>query len=281
MIYYPDSMIDNLLLDDINQGDLTTRILGIGQQDGEISFTLKDGGRSSGIDVVEKIFAKLNISLLKRAADGADIEAGGLLISGRGRAESLHMAWKVSQNILEWSCGVASYTSAMVKAAQAVNPSIQTATTRKNIPGTKLLALSAVINGGGIIHRGGTAETILLFANHRRFFPEPDNWEKQIALLRTEAPEKKVIAEADEMDEAKKALAAKPDVLQLDKFTPEDVAEVVKLAADLAPECTISAAGGVNKDNSAIYAKAGAKLLVSSAPYYAKPSDVKVILKPV
>ncbi|MDR2160089.1 MAG: ModD protein [Treponema sp.] len=283
MLYYPDELVDQWIMDDVNQGDLTTRILGIGNVRGTISFSLKQGGRVSGTEAAEKVLRRLGLEITGKGEDGIDVEDGACLISAAGKAAALHQAWKAAQNILEWSCGVAEYTAGMVKAVKAVNPAVQVGTTRKCIPGTKLLALAAVLDGGGIIHRGGAAETVLLFANHRRFLDwrgTGQDWGKVVETLRREAPEKKIVVEADTPDEAALALAAEPDILQLDKFTPRELGLIAEAAARRGSRCIISAAGGVNKDNAAEYARAGAGLIVSSAPYYAKPADVKVVLGP-
>ncbi|MDR1909787.1 MAG: ModD protein [Spirochaetaceae bacterium] len=283
MLYYPDDLVDRWIMDDVNQGDLTTRILGFGAVRGTISFSLREPGRVSGVDAAEKVLRRLGLEITERLADGSDNDGSSSLIAAAGRAAALHQAWKVCQNILEWACGVAAYTSLMVRAAQAVNPAVQVAATRKNIPGTKLLALAAVLDGGGIIHRGGTSESILLFANHRRFLGftgTGEDWKKIVAALKAEAPEKKIVVEADTREEALLALAADPDILQLDKFSPPDVRGIVEEAAKRGSRCLVSAAGGVTRENAAEYAAAGAGLIVSSAPYYAKPADVKVVLSP-
>jgi molybdenum transport protein len=278
MIYYPDSLIDQWITDDVAQGDLTTRILGLGDARGRIVFSLKKAGRTSGIDAAEKLLRKLGLEITGRAPDGIDLPDMGILISAEGKASALFMSWKAAQNVLEWSCGVAEYTARTVRAARSKNPDIQVSTTRKNIPGTKTLALNAVLNGGGIIHRGGASETILLFANHRAFLDFDNSveaWKQVVGKLKTEAPEKKIIVEAETMDEVRAVIPSLPDIIQLDKFSPAGVREAVDLAEG---RCLISAAGGVTADNAADYAEAGAGLLVTSTPYYAKPSDVKVKL---
>jgi len=283
VIYYPDDLIDNWIMDDISQGDLTTRALGIGGIEGTIHFSLKNGGRVSGVNAAERVLRKLGLEITAKALEGADLAAGGTLIGARGRAEQLHCAWKVTQNILEWACGVADYTAGMVRSVKEVSPQTEISTTRKNIPGTKLLALSAVLDGGGIIHRGGTAETILMFANHRRFLDfsgTAADWKRVVDMLRAKAPEKKIVVEADTPGEARLACDAGPDILQLDKFPLPDFRATVDYARRQGARCIISAAGGVNKDNAAAYAGAGAGLIVTSAPYYAKPADVKVVLAP-
>ena len=146
-----------------------------------------------------------------------------------------------------------------------------------------LWILAFALNGGGIIHRGGTGESILLFANHRHFLDfagTAEDWKRVIASLRAGAPEKKIIVEADTYRQALAILEAEPDIIQLDKCSPPVVAQVVEVRDRCSRTCMISAAGGLTKDNAPSYAAAGAQLLVSSAPYYAGPVDVTVILKP-
>jgi molybdenum transport protein len=265
-------------MDDVAQGDLTTRILKLADKKGVVKFSLKKAGRISGIAAAQKVLQHLNLTITETAQDGTDCADNTTLISAAGGAEALHQAWKVTQNILEWSCGVAEYTALMVKAAKAENPRIQISTTRKNVPGTKLLALSAVLDGGGIIHRGGAAETILVFANHRKFLDfdnSPAAWIELVKKIKAEAPEKKIVVEADTIEEAAAIAIAAPDIIQLDKFSFADIREIVDITKG---RSLISVAGGITKDNAAEYAACGIDLIVSSAPYYAKPADIKVTM---
>ena len=81
----------------------------------------------------------------------------------------------------------------MLEIYHRYQPKGQIACTRKNIPNTKLLATQAVLAGGGIIHRQGCSETILLFANHRHFYPSQIIWLQQVTQLRQTAPEKCIV----------------------------------------------------------------------------------------
>ncbi len=281
MFYYSDNQLDTWLLDDINLGDLTTRGLGIGKRPGRMSYSFRQTTRASGLAVAERLLQKLGLQVERLQDDGQDCAAGTPLIVAEGSAERLHLGWKVSQNIIEWASGVAACTARMVLAGQSVNPNLRLACTRKSVPGTKVLAHAAVLHGGGIIHRGGTAETILLFANHRCFTDNPEDFAGHIARLKRAAPEKKIIVEADSLAEARLAVKGSPDILQLDKFSLEEAREVVALAHRECPACLISAAGGINADNISGYAAAGAGLVVSSAPYYARPADVKVRMEKI
>ncbi|MBQ0214045.1 ModD protein [Proteus vulgaris] len=280
MIYYPDAFLDNLLMEDIQYGDLTSRALNIGDQLGTMTFTRREAGCVSGITLGCRLLEKLGLIAIAHQQDGDFANAGDCLITAEGRADALHQGWKVVQNVLEWSCGVSDYMARMLDIYHRYQPKGQIACTRKNIPNTKLLATQAVLAGGGVIHRQGCSETILLFANHRRFLSEPDNWALHVKQLRQAAPEKCIVVEADDIEQAREALKAQPDILQLDKFSIEDIAQLQQEVPHIAPHCHLSLAGGINLNTIEKYAQTGINLLVTSAPYYAPPTDIKVRLYP-
>lgn len=283
MLYYPEDQLDRWLTDDVPLGDLTTRSLGIGRKHGRMTFMPRKDCRLSGLTPALRILQKLGLNAQSKQADGQDVVSGTVVLTAEGRANALHLGWKMAQNIMEWSCGVSTYTARMLADGRAVNPGLQLACTRKSIPGTKLLSNAAVLHGGGIMHRSGLSETILLFAWHRIFTDTPGAFAQHISTLRRAAPEKKIVVEVDNMLEVRDVLEAGPealpDLLQLDKFPLAETAEVVKLVAQSGGRCMVSAAGGVNAENIAEYSATGVHLVVSSAPYYAKPLNIKVVME--
>lgn len=280
MIYFSQAQTDALLQEDIQGGDLTTRALGIGAQPGVITFYHRQGGCVSGIAVARQMLRSLGLTVTEQLSDGEHAVAEQLLIRAHGNAAALHQGWKPVQNVLEWSCGISHYLDAMLSVTRSRYPDAQIACTRKAIPGTRMLATQAILAAGGIIHRGGCAETVLLFANHRRFLTDQNDWAGAITQLRHHAPEKKIVVEADTPDEALAALRAAPDVLQLDKFTPEQAADIARQAPSLAPNCTLALTGGITLASLASYLDCGIRLFITSAPYYAPPADIKVTLSP-
>jgi modD protein len=204
-----------------------------------------------------------------------------LLISAEGISEQLHQAWKVVQLVLEWSCGVAQYTAEMIANAKAVNPSAVVACTRKSIPNTRKLATNAVLAAGGHIHRQGISETLLVFTNHRNLLSDPNDWVKIVDRLRQEAPENKITLEADNYAQFEQMYVAEPDIIQLDKWSLEDVKKALDLLHSKQKDILLSIAGGVNKNNVSDYAKLGIRLFITSAPYYAPPEDIKVVIEKI
>lgn len=192
MIYFSQAQVDALLLEDIQGGDLTTRALGIGAQPGNMGFYHRQGGCVSGTTVARQMLTSLGLTVTDLVPDGERARTGQLLLRAHGNAAALHQGWKAVQNVLEWSCGVSRYLDDMLSILRQRYPDGQIACTRKTIPGTRMLATQAILAAGGIIHRGGCAETVLLFANHRRFLADPKDWAAAIAQLRAHAPEKRL-----------------------------------------------------------------------------------------
>lgn len=222
----------------------------------------------------------LGLTIDDAVSDGSQANAGQRLIRAQGNAAALHQGWKAVQNVLEWSCGVSDYLAQMLALLRERYPDGNIACTRKAIPGTCLLASQAILAAGGLIHRAGCAETILLFANHRHFLHDNQDWSGAINQLRRHAPEKKIVVEADTPKEAIAALRAQPDVLQLDKFSPQQATEIAQIAPSLAPHCTLALTGGINLTTLKNYLDCGIRLFITSAPYYAAPADIKVSLQP-
>lgn len=266
--------LERLLDDDVPYGDLTTEALGIGGQSGVMGFTARD---PMVLALAEDAAALLRLSGCQvelLAASGDRLAAGAPILRAYGAAGSLLRGWKVAQTLIEIWSGVATATREIVDAARTVSPTIAIACTRKNTPGTKRFAVAAVKAGGAVMHRLGLSETILVFAEHRAFLDEP--LAATVARLRRAAPEKKLITEVSSVDAALAAAEAGFDVLQLEKFVPADVAALVAQLAATPYRPVIAAAGGVNASNAAAYATAAAQVLVTSAPYMAKPRDVQV-----
>ena len=147
------------------------------------------------------------------------------------------------------------------------------------VPGAKALSLKALMAGGGVPHRLGLSETILVFAEHRAFLGgEPPA--ATIARLRRGAPERAAVVEVASVEEGVTWAAAGADVIQAEKFTVEAVAELAARLRAVAPRALVAAAGGINAERAGAYVAAGARVIVTSAPYTAKPLDVAVRIAP-
>lgn len=271
--------LEKLLAEDVPYGDLTTAALAIGGR-GRIEFRARSAMVVAAIEEAHALLGLAGVGARLEVQSGAEAAPGALLLTGEGPARGVLAAWKVAQTLVEIWSGVATATRRIAAAARAVNPQAVVACTRKNVPGTKALAAAAVKAGGGVMHRLGLSETILVFPEHRAFRPDAD-FSALVADLRARVPEKKLVIEVKSVADGIAAAGAGFDVIQPEKFEPKAIAELAAGIASLTRRPVIAAAGGIGPDNAADYVRAGADVLVTSWPYTAKPADVAVTISPM
>ena len=273
------SELEALLADDTPYGDLTTRSLGIGRMAAEMAFIARDPMIIAEVESTAALLALTGCEVATHVRSGDALAAGTPILTAKGSAEAVHQGWKVAQTLIETWSGVATAARAIVDAARAVAPNIAVACTRKNTPGTKSFAVRAIHAGAASMHRLGLSESVLVFPEHRAFFSfEPLG--DTVARLRRAVPERKLLIEATSLDDALAACVAGFDVVQAEKFSPAEIASLLNELAHVAQRPLIAAAGGLTIDNTVAYARAGADILVTSMPYFARPRDVAVRIGP-
>ncbi|MFO1107754.1 MAG: ModD protein [Bradyrhizobium sp.] len=273
------SSLETLLADDVPYGDLTTEALGIGDRPGLMRFEARDPMVLALAEDAATLLELAGCEVDLHAKSGSRLAPGAAILTARGDAASLLRGWKVAQTLIEVWSGVATSARAIVEAARAVSPKMAVACTRKNIPGTKCFAAAAVKAGGAVMHRLGLSETVLVFPEHREFLRDQALAET-VSRLRRGAPEKKLVIEVATAELGVEAAIAGFDVVQAEKFSPAAIASLVAQLKSLGHIQTrlpiVAAAGGINAENVAAYARAGADLVVTSSPYLARPCDVQV-----
>lgn len=280
-MYISNETIDRFIKEDIPYIDLTTLVLGLNGQKGIIQFFSRENAVICGTEEAERIFKKLNINVTKSCDSGTEIKKNEIFFEGEGSVENLHMAWKICQNILDYSSGIATKTKRLSDKLSLINPNLHIITTRKVIPGTKELAIKAVIAGGGFPHRLGLSETILIFKQHLNFLGGIDELTKVLKNIKAKACEKKVIAEVESLDEAIELCKNGIDGLQFDKVPYETLSNYITILRDINPSIVILAAGGINEDNIEEYARTGIDAVVTTSLYYAKPIDIGCKVIPI
>lgn len=275
-----EAEIDALIAEDLPYGDLTTRALGIDAAPGRITFAARHPMVVCGVEEAARIMQRMGASIGPAIASGTHVARSELLLAAEGPASALHGGWKIAQTIMEWASGIASAVAAIRAAAREAADHVQIACARKAPPHSRRLAVKAVIAGGGQMHRLGLSETILIFPEHLVFFDGEEAIAGAIARARCNAPERKIVIEVLDEAHAAEAARAGADVIQLEKFAPEAVARVAAaLAGRGSSRPLIAAAGGIQVENAAAYATAGADILVTSAPYNAPSAEVRVCIE--
>ncbi|MZP41821.1 ModD protein [Heliobacterium gestii] len=279
-MYMTDEAIERLLKEDVPYIDLTSLILGINEQQGLMRFTCREQAVIAGTEVAQRLLAKLGAETITRVVSGTEVKAGDVFLAAAGPAKGLQMAWKVCQNILEYSSGIATRTRRLVEHGRSVSPRVQIVTTRKIFPGTKELAINAVIAGGGFPHRLGLSETVLIFAQHLNFTGGIDGLLAMMTEIRARAREKKIIVEVADLEQALRLCQAGVDGLQFDKVPPAKLSEMVAAIRAVHPTVTLIGTGGINEQNVAAYAQTGVDVISTTWVYFGKPVDMGVSITP-
>lgn len=273
MVRISDARIDELIAEDVPYLDLTSTVLGLGDESGEMEYFTREDCVLAGTEIVARIADKLGCEVTESVPSGQWIEAGRSFMTVRGSAAGLHAAWKVCQSMFEHLSAVATKTRAMVDAVRGANPRCEVLTTRKSMPGAKDILTSAVIAGGAFPHRLGLSETVLVFDCHLEFFGGFDRFVEQLPGIKSRCVEKKLFVEAD-AEHSRILARAGVDGIQTDKLSVEELAPLVRELRAVNPNLTVIAAGGINPQNAAAYAATGVDGVATTAPFSAKPLDM-------
>jgi len=201
--------------------------------------------------------------------DGDAFEAGAVLVAVEGDARAILAAERTALNLLGRLCGIATLTRAYVQAVAGTSARI--ADTRKTTPGLRALEKHAVLCGGGMNHRFGLDDAILIKDNHVAVCGGVGE-----AVRRARAAVghlMKVEVEVDGLDQLDEALEAGPDVIMLDNFTGAMLREAVT-RAKASPFGTpvLEASGGVHLDTVASIAATGVDVISVGALTHSAPA---------
>ena len=221
-------------------------------------FTARQAGVMAGGAVVRLTIHALDASatVTPRVADGEAFEAGTVLIEAEANARALLSAERTALNLLARMCGIATLTRTYVEAVAGTAARI--ADTRKTMPGLRALDKHAVACGGGLNHRFGLDDAILIKDNHVAVCGSAG---EAVRRARAFAPHlMKVEVEVDTLEQLDEVLAEAPDVIMLDNFSLDDLKEAVRRAR-AGGSVVLEASGGVNLSTVAEIAATGVDVI--------------------
>ena len=269
-----DQELLEYIREDIPYFDLTTHLLDVKGKKGVLEIKTREDIMVACVEEAVRMGELLGCEVDQKLASGSLLQAGGTLLELRGDTELLHQAWRVSQILLEYSCGMATAANKMVQDIKEVNPKCEVFVTRKSFPFAKHFVMRSLICAGVLPHRLGLSESVLIFDNHRALYDIPQEFEAALPSIKERCVEKKLVIEADSLEDAKKMLSLGADVIQMDKTTPEVLRELVQYKNQNYPNAKILAAGGINRKNAKEFAATGIDAVVTSSLYSAGLSDL-------
>jgi nicotinate-nucleotide pyrophosphorylase (carboxylating) len=251
-------LVDAALLEDIGDGDHSTLSCIPSSAAGKAVLKIKQDGVLAGVEVAEKIFKykQPSSNFIRRKADGDEMQFGEVAFEVESFIHTILQCERLVLNCMQRMSGIATLTKQYTNKLSGYKTKLLD--TRKTTPNFRLLEKEAVRIGGGINHRFGLFDMIMLKDNHIDYsggLEEAVNRaHNYVQQYRTDL---KIEVETRSIDDVKKIIQigkGKVFRIMLDNFTPEQITEALKI---IDGEFEVEASGGINLENIQQYAETG------------------------
>jgi nicotinate-nucleotide pyrophosphorylase (carboxylating) len=239
-----ESIVRHALVEDIGRGDITTQLTIPKNKIIDAVILAKEVCVICGLEVAEKVFKTVDgdVRFSAQIKEGSPVKNKKVVAKISGKAVSILSAERVALNLLSLMSGIATKTREYVKHIEPYKTKITD--TRKTFPGLRDLQKYAVRVGGGLNHRMGLDEMILIKDNHIKV---TDGYEKLPSVPKGY----KIEIEVQNLDEFNHALRFKPDVIMLDNMSLADIKKAVEIRNNTPftshhPRTKLEASGGVD-----------------------------------
>ena len=270
-----DRIIDTALAEDIHTGDITTLSVLPQPRVMRARLIAKEPMVLSGIAVARRVFERLDPAIRFEAlfADGDRLEKGTVIARIEGDAALLLQGERVSLNLLQRMCGIATQTAEYVKELKGTGARV--VDTRKTTPGLRVLEKYSVRVGGGTNHRTGLYDGVLIKENH---IAAAGGILEAVRLARAYIPHTlKIEVETETLEQVQLALDAGADIIMLDNMTLEQMTQAVQL---IAKRALVEASGGVNLQTIRGIAQTGVDIIsVGALTHSVRAADISMLME--
>jgi nicotinate-nucleotide pyrophosphorylase (carboxylating) len=259
-----DDIILNALKEDIGEGDHSSLSCLQDTDQGTAKLLVKENGVLAGIEIAKRVFELYdsNLEIEVFIHDGAEVKVGDIALEVRGKAQSILSTERLVLNIMQRMSGIATKTRKIVNQIKGTGAHVLD--TRKTTPGIRQLEKMAVVIGGGMNHRFGLYDMIMLKDNHIDFVGGVRNAiEKTTAYV--QAMENPIDIEIEIRTKAELMEAISTGGIQrilLDNFTPEALKELVAVIPD---SIESEASGGITESSVRAFAETGVDFISMGA----------------
>lgn len=265
------ALVANVLREDLGAGDLTSSLFIPSTATAKAQVVLREEGVIAGLPLLTAVFAQVDpeLQVVVQATDGERLAAGAVVAQVQGRARSILAGERVALNFLQHLSGIATLTAQYV-AAIADYPA-RILDTRKTTPGLRLLEKYAVRMGGGVNHRFGLDDAVLLKDNHLAVLAaEGMDLAQCLHRARTTlGPLVKIEVEVETLDQALRAADAGADAILLDNMP---VAVMRRVVEQLGGRVLLEASGGITLANIRSVAATGVDYISVGALTHSAPA---------
>ena len=254
-----NEFVKNALLEDIGRGDLFTPIAPKGYFQARV--IANSDGVLSGVEYAQEVANLLNFKVDFFRVDKDFIKKGEEIAFLDGKSSSLLSGERVFLNLLQHSSGIATNTYEFKKKLKGYSTKLLD--TRKTRPLLREFEKYSVRNGGGINHRFGLDDCLMLKDTHLKTI---SNLKEFISQARESIPfTSKIEVECESFEIAKEALEAEVEIIMCDNLTPEAIKEIVAFRDENYPSTLIEASGNISLETIESYAKSGVDAISSGS----------------
>ena len=251
-----DRLIDLAFAEDIGDGDHTTLCCIPANVMGKSKLLIKEEGILAGVEIAKQVFHRFDPEMQVEVfiEDGTRVKPGDVAMIVTGRIQSLLQTERLMLNIMQRMSGIATMTARYVERLKGTKTRVLD--TRKTTPGMRMLEKEAVKIGGGVNHRIGLFDMILLKDNHVDFSGGIANAINRChEYLKAKGKDLKIEIEVRNFDELNEVLSiGGVHRIMLDNFTPENTKKAVELVAG---RYEVESSGGITFDTLRDYAECG------------------------
>lgn len=251
-----DRLIDLAFAEDIGDGDHTTLSCIPADAIGKSKLLIKGDGILAGVEIAKEIFHRFDpeLKVTVLIGDGSEVKPGDIAMLVEGRIQSLLQTERLMLNVMQRMSGIATMTHRYVERLKGTKTRVLD--TRKTTPGMRMLEKEAVKIGGGVNHRIGLFDMILLKDNHVDFaggIANAINRAKE--YCKAKGKDLKIEIEVRNLDELKQVLDnGGVDRIMFDNFTPEQTRKAVEMVGG---RYETESSGGITFDTIRDYAECG------------------------
>ena len=264
-------LLKHAIEEDIGYGDITTSLLIPEENESRALYVAKANFVVAGFPFAREVFNILDPDTVFKIffAEGAKVRKGDILGEVSGKTKTLLAGERVSLNILQRLSGIATLTSFFVDAVMGTDAKI--IDTRKTTPCLRFMEKYSVRMGGGVNHRFGLFDAILIKDNH---IEAVGSITKAVALAKAGYHLAKIEVEVENLNDLQEAVEAGADVIMLDNMSINDMKEAVNIVQKRIP---LEASGNVSLQNVREIAETGVDLIsVGALTHSAVAADISL-----